>query len=299
MKMAVDLIIEAEGFLSNQELDFQDFLKNTALYFGSYNPFFVLEEAEFGDLGLLFNPQAMGRGIYFDGREMNQGKVHLSFNLPTTAREIEDAFNAVSEIKRQYRNISLKCEGKVITLPDLWAKKDYYTDYSMTTLRRLCETKEYEAAILTLASFPYTLTPDEMDFFALEGNLDDFEALIHQKQADSAVYLCPKIMKKDDTNEIVAFYTMAEDCPCILPVECNCFMSLEHVEIHYGLVRFYIDSQKKVLPGYYDYEKVVDYLLAHGATYFDGDHISVPAYSLADFVLMAKEINAKSAEENS
>lgn len=290
--MAVDVRIKAEGFLCRQELDLQVVLKNCTLHFGSYNPFFVLEEDPFSEAGILYNPTRMGRGIYFDGKKMNQGEVLMSMNIPTTPHEIDDMFAVVTEIKNQYRNISITCENRDISYEEFLGQRDGYIEYSSKSLRGLCETKEYEAAILTLAAFPYTLTPDEMEFFATEGELSDFEELIHQKQTIDANYACPKIMKKDGTDEIVAFYTYTEDSPTITPVECGAFMSLEHVKISYGMVRFYIDSIKKVLPGYYDYNNFIDVMLKRGATYFDGDHILVPGFSLPQLVEIARELES-------
>ncbi len=289
--MAVDIIISADGFLSQKNLDFLTLLKNTALDFGSYNPYFVLEEDNTTLVGLLYNPNRMGRGIYFDGTKMDQGQVIMSINLPTSPQEIDDFMSAVGEIRRQYRDVSLVCQKIAVTYDEFLQSKEQYLEYSMNTLRGFCVTKEYEAAILTLAAFPYTLTPDEMDFFALEGDLSDFEELIHQKQVVNANYACPKIMKKDDTEEIVAFYTFTEDCPTILPVECDSFMSLDKVKIHRGLVRFYIDSIKKVLPGYFDYSNFIDLLHKRKVDYFDGDHLITPAYSLPELVEIAKELD--------
>lgn len=288
--MAVDVKIKAEGFLCNLALDLQALLKNCTLHFGTYNPFFVLEEDNVSEMGLLFNPTRMGRGIYFDGRKMMEGEVRLSINIPTTAHEINDFMALIQEIKEQYRNIVIHYEKKTLSYEEFAQNKPQYLEYSAETLRRLCETKEYESAILTLAAFPYTLTPDEMEFFANEGDLDAFEELIHQKQMVDANYACPKIMKKEDSGEMVAFYTIPEECPIIVPVECASFMSLEHVKINYGLVRFYIDSIKKVLPGYYDYSNYIDVMLKRGATYFDGDHLLVPSFSLPQLVEIAREL---------
>lgn len=288
--VAVDIQINADGFLSQKKLDFLTFLMNTKLEFGTYNPYFVLEEDNTSLVGLLYNPNRMGRGIYFDGSKMEEGQVMMSINLPTTAQEVDDFMSAVGEIRRQYRDVSLVCEKKTVTYGDFLQSREQYLEYSINTLKNLCATKEYEAAILTLAAFPYTLTPDEMDFFALEGDLQDFEELIHQKQVIEANYACPKIMRNESTDQVVAFYTFTEDCATILPLECNGFMSLEKVDIHCGLVRFYIDSIKKVLPGYYDYSNYIDLLHKRDVAYFDGDHLLTPAYSLRELVEIAKEL---------
>lgn len=290
--MAIDIIIEAKGLLAKEELDFPAVLRNSRLKYGSYTAYFVLDTENTGDVGLLYNPSRMGRGIYIDLKEKDQGKVILSFNLPTTETEILDVFRVVGEVKKQYRNIQLTVDSKVMSFEDLVGEKEKYIQYSLSTLRGFCETRQYESAILTTAAFPYTLTPDEMVFFSEKGTLADFEELLHSKQLVEADYACPKIMRKDSTDELVAFYTLVEDNATIMPIECSCFLSLEHVPIAYGLVRFYIHSQERVIDGYLEYDNFVAVLLEHGAEYFDGDHLYIPPYSVDELQELAVEILA-------
>ncbi len=292
--MAVDLVIRAKGFLANDTLDFVAMLKDLRLSYGNYNEFFILEENIGSDQGLLYNPQRMARGIVFNGSQMNQGKVSLSFNLPTSPREIHDFFAIVQEIKKQYRNIELELEGKPCTLEDFMGKVQYYQDCSLSTLRGFCQNKEYEAAILTLASFPYTLSPDEMDYFATEGSLEEFETLLHHKQQVEAQYSCPKIMENSQTGELVAFYTLVEGCPCILPTDYRNFLSPQQQEVSAGYLRFYLDSVKKVMEGYYDYQVFVSVMVDFGAEYFDGDHLYLPGFRLAELKEIALEIRQRS-----
>lgn len=295
--MAVDLIIEATGFLCQKTLDFQSLLKKTRLNFGSYDPYFMLNDLNTGDMGLLYNPQRLGRGIYFDGREMNEGVVKMSFNLPTTPSEIDDLIRLASEIKVQYKNVDLTCDGVTVNIDDFVQNKQHYLDYSLATLQGFCETQSYEAAILTLVRFPYTLTPDEMVYFSKEGTLEEFEELLHGKQMVDIYYATPKIMKKDDTEEIVAFYTVAEDVPGIYPVECSCFLSADMVKVQRGYVRFYIDSTKSVLDGYFDYNNFANLITEWGADYFDGDHFMIPAFSLDEIQEITSSLNKMPVEE--
>lgn len=292
----MDLKIKAKGLLCRETLDFQALLKNCRLHYGGYNPFFVLEEENHGDVGLLYNPHRMARGIYFDGSKKDEGEVTLSFNLPTSPSEIHDVIRVVTEVKLQYRNVELISDGVVLTVEEFIQGKDNYLDYSLSTLRGFCETKSYECAILTLAAYPYTLTPDEMEHYGNDGTLEEFEELLHQKQTVDAQYVCPKIMKKNDTEEVVAFYTLVEDCACIMPVAANCFLNGEQVPIERGLVRFYIDSHKCVLDGHYDYDHFVAVLLEYGAEYFDGDHLYLPAFQLAELEEIASEIQKLSQQ---
>lgn len=294
--MAVDLTIRAKGMLAKEELNFPTLLKNCRLQFGTYSPFFVLEDENPTQVGLLYNPQRMGRGIYFDGSLMDQGEVKLSFNLPTTPTEINDLIRVVTEVKLQYRNVEIISGDITMNVMEFVQLKDKYLDYSLSSLRGFCETRQYESAILTLAAFPYTLTPDEMVFYTEEGTLEDFETLLHEKQMVDALYISPKLMRKESTEELVAFYTVTEDCPVILPIECSCFLSMEQYQVDYGLIRFFIHKEQRVMEGYFEYDNFVAVLLESGAEYFDGDHLYLPAFSIQELEEIAQEIKAMPAK---
>lgn len=288
--MAVDLIIEATGLLCQKELDLQTLLRKTRMNFGSYDPFFMLNDTPPSEVGLLYNPQRLARGIYFDGKEMNEGKVVMSFNLPTTPSEIDDVIRLATEIKVQYRNVDLTCEGVTVNIDDFVQNRDHYLEYSLASLRGFCETRSYDAAILTLVMFPYTLTPDEMVYFSQDGTLEDFETLLHGKQMTETHYATPNIMKNDETEELVAFYTVAEDCPGIYPVSHSCFLSADPVQLTRGYVRFYIASKNTVIDGYYDYDDFANLITEWGADYFDGDHFMIPSFTLDEIQEIANTL---------
>lgn len=46
--------------------------------------FYILEEGAADDTVILYNPKRIGRGIFFDGRKMKEGRVEISYNIPTT-----------------------------------------------------------------------------------------------------------------------------------------------------------------------------------------------------------------------
>lgn len=295
--MAVSISIKATGILCRQELDLPDLLRRCKLNYGSYDPFFVLTEDYPGDVGLLYNPSRLGRGIYFDGTKRNEGEVNLCFNLPTTPSEIDDLVRLATEIKVQYRNVELTHDNITVSIDEFVESVDKYKEYSLATLRGFCETKQYESAIITLVSFPYTLTPDEMEFFSKEGGLEEFEELIHEKQMEKAIYCKPKILTEESTEEVVAFYTLAENCPSILPVEYTCFLSLEQVVVDKGLIRFYLGSESQMMDGYYDYNKFTKVMIEFGATYFDGDHLLLPELGKAEFEEITQAIKELPDEE--
>lgn len=275
--VAIELKISAKGYLCKKKLDFQALLKRCKLNYGSYNSFYVLDEDNGGSVGLLYNPSRLARGIFFDGTLMDEGQVSISFNLPTTLTEINDFIRVATEVKVQYRNVELICDGLETTIEELIENRDNFLDYSLESLRGFCTNKEYEAGIITLASFPYTFSQEEMEYYAKAETLDEFEEMIHQRQTIDAYYASPSLMKKPDSEEVVAFYTLTEDTPSIFPLRPNNFLTMDPVDIGRGLVRFYIHSQAEVIDGAFDFDKFIEEVAPRGAWLFDGDHVYIPS----------------------
>lgn len=275
--MAVELKIVARGHLCKKKLDFQLLLKRCKLNYGSYNAFYVLQENDGGPVGLLYNPNRMARGIYFEGKQMNEGEVSLRFNLPTTLSEINDFIRVATEIKIQYRSVAMTCDGVDMSIEELIENRDSFLEYSLESLKGFCTNEEYEAGTITLASYPYTLSPEEMEYYARSESLDEFEEMIHQRQSVSAYYASPSLMKKPDSKDVVAFYTFTEGIPSIFPLRANYFLTSEEIHVDRGLVRFYVDSQGEVLDGTFDYEAFIEEVAPRGAWLYDGDHVFIPS----------------------
>ncbi len=289
--MAVELKITARGHLCKKKLDFQLLLKHCKLNFGSYNRFYVLEENNGGSVGLLYNPNRLARGIFFDGRKMEEGEVILKFNLPTTRTEINDFIRVATEVKIQYRAVAMLCDGVDTTIEELIENRDNFLEYSLDSLRGFCTNQDYEAGIITLASYPYTFSTEEMDFYAKAESLDEFEEMLHQRQSVHVYYASPSLMKKPDAEEVVAFYTFTEETPSIFPLKAGNFLSAEEIQVDRGLVRFYIDSEGKVLDGIFPYDAFVEEVAPRGAWLYDGDHVYVPPFSKETIYEMAESLS--------
>ena len=59
---------------------------------------------------ILYNPARIGRGIFFDARNVGKGEIIVNYNIPTTATEIQDFVNVVKEVDRQFGKASFHCE---------------------------------------------------------------------------------------------------------------------------------------------------------------------------------------------
>ena len=54
------------------------------------------------------------------------------------------------------------------------------------------------------------------------------------------------------------------------------------------MISFFIFSEKRTLDGIYDYDKFIKYVMEHGATKYDANHILLPEYTKEQILEIAK-----------
>lgn len=287
--MAFTLKIQSKALFGNKAVDFKKLVTNCGLQFGHNNEFYVLEDGAKDNTVVLYNPNRIGRGIYFDGRKMKEGKVEISYNIPTTEAEITDFIIICKELVRQLKKVEMYCveEECKYDIEQLEANKERMIQFSVSKLNEFCANKEYESHIFTLAMWPLVLTEDLVSKFERCTDLCEFEQILHDKQCMDVYYAKPKILRKQ-TGEIGAFYTFTEECESIFPLKADGFINLDGLVINEGYVRYFIFSENRILDDLYDYDKFIQYMLDHGAKYFDKSHIFVPSMTKVQIEEMAK-----------
>lgn len=291
--MAFTLQIKAKGLFGNKKLDMEALLSNCNLRFGSDNEFFVLEEGKTNQgTCILYNPQRIGRGIFFDASKMGDGQYVLSYNIPTTEAEITDFIRVAKEIERQSKHVEMYCveEERSFTVESLMENKERMVQFSLDTLNQFCGNKEYKSYIFTLAMWPLVLTKEQVAYYATCRDLKEFEQLLHDKQNLDVYYAKPTLLHNNNTGKNGAFYTLTEECESIFPIRADGFINMDNVKIDEGFVRFFIYSENRVLDGLFDYDRFVKALLDRGATYFDEEHIRVPSMIKQQILEIAEEI---------
>ncbi len=294
--MAFTLEIKGKSLFGNKNIDFNTLVKNCGLEYGHDNDFYILEEGMENGVAILYNSKRIGRGIFFDGREMANGKVEISYNIPTTKAEIEDFINVVKELERQLKKVEMYCveEERNYTVPQLEENKDRMIEFSRLKLNEFCSNPEYETKIFTLAMWPLVLTKEQEEKFAKCADLDEFEQILHDKQNIDVYYAKPSLYRNSE-GRIGAFYTFTEECESIFPTKADGFFAMEQIKIDDGFIRYYIFSEERVLEGLFDYDKFVEYLIGHGAEYYDASHLLVPSMTkeqieeLAEFSTIISE----------
>lgn len=288
--MAFTLKIKGKSLFGNKNIDFSTLVKSCGLEYGHDNDFYMLEEGMENGIAILYNPKRMGRGIFLDGREMANGKVEISYNIPTTKSEIEDFINVVKELERQLKKVEMYCveEERSYTVPQLEENKDRMIEFSRLKLNEFCGNPEYETKIFTLAMWPLVLTKEQEEKFAKCTDLDEFEQILHDKQNIDVYYAKPRLYQNKD-GRIGAFYTLTEECESIFPTKANGFFSMEQIKIDDGFIQYYIFSENRVLEGLFDYDKFVANLIGQGAEYYDASHLLVPSMTKEQIEELAKK----------
>lgn len=287
--MAFTLKIKKRDSLDNMHISFGELLENCNLSFGHDNDFYILEDGMVERTAILYNPSRIGRGIFFDGRNIDEGIIEISYNIPTTESEIEDFINVARELERQMESVDMYCieEERNYTLEELMDNKERMVLFSQIKLNEFCANKEYESYIFTLAMWPLVLTDEMVEKFEKCTDLQEFEQILHDKQNMDVYYAKPRLLQKQN-GEIGAFYVFTEECESIFPVKADGFINLNQTKVDEGFVQYYIFSEDYMMDGLYSYDKFISYMLEHGATYYDKNHILVPSMNKAQMEELAK-----------
>lgn len=232
------------------------------------------------------------RGIFFDGSKGEEGYYELSYNIPTTEAEITDFARLAGEIERRLGKAEMYCveEERSFTGRELEEWIGNFAAFSRESLNRFCGNKEFASHILTLARWPYTLTEDKVAAWETCTDLSDFEQTLHRLQALDVYYAKPRLLQKNDTKEIGAFYALTEECESIFPVRADGFLNLSELKITEGFVQFVLYSEQRVMEGLFPYERFIEELGRHGVRQFDADHILIPPMTKGELERLAGKL---------
>lgn len=277
--MAFALKIKSKGLFAKKKIDFTTLLNNCKLKYGSANDFYILEENILNnETAILYNPNRIGRGIFYDGSKVAEGIIEISYNIPTTETEINDFINIAIEVNKQFKNAEMYCveEERAYTVKELIDNKERMVKFSLESLNNFCSNKEYKSYILTLAMWPIYLKKEQVELFSVCLDLKEFEQILHDVQCMDVYYAKPRLMQNKE-GKIGAFYTLTEECESIFPVKADILINLNNIKIDDAFISFYIYSENRMRDGIFSYEKFIKYMLDKGANYFDEEHIYIPS----------------------
>ena len=291
--MAFTLQIRQKKLFGKTALDVLSLARACGFHYGSNNDFYILQEDQ-QDRGtaIFYNPEHIGRGIFFDGSRAREGYYEVSYNIPTTRTEIMDFARLVAEIERRLDRAEMYCveEERSFTCRELEQGIEDFAAFSRKSLNQFCGNKEFGSHILTLARWPYTLTEDKVAAWETCTDLSDFERTLHGLQARDVYYAKPRLLQKNDTKEIGAFYALTEECESVFPVRADGFLNLSELKVTEGFVQFVLYSEQRVMEGLFPYERFIEELRRHGIRQFDADHILIPPMTKAELEKLAGKL---------
>ncbi len=130
------------------------------------------------------------------------------------------------------------------------------------------------------------------DFTKLAGEMERRLGRVEIIQALDVYYTKPRLLQKNDTKEIGAFYVLAEECESVFPVCAEGFLNLSKLKITDGFVQFVLYSGNRVLEGMFPYGSFIEEMRKHdGVRQFDADHILIPPMTKAELEELAGELH--------
>ena len=263
--------------------------------YGSNNDFYILQENEQSQgTAVFYNPERIGRGIFFNGGKAREGYYEISYNIPTTKAEIMDFTRLAGEMERRLGRVEMYCveEDRAFSIRELEQGIENFVMFNRKSLNQFCGNKEFGSYILTLARWPYTLTVDKVAAWEACTDLSDFEQTLHDIQALDVYYAKPRFLQKNGTKEIGAFYVLTEECESVFPVRADGFLNLSKLKITEGFVQFVLYSEKRALEGMFPYGSFIEEMRKHdGVRQFDADHILIPPMTKADLEELAGKLH--------
>ena len=131
--MAFTLQIKEKSIFRKKKLDFQKVIEESELRYGSNNDFYVLKDEEINnDTAILYNPDKIGRGIFFNGSRAKENLYEISYNIPTTRAEINDFIRLAEVITKQLGKVEMYCveEERNFTVDELKENFERFVDFS-------------------------------------------------------------------------------------------------------------------------------------------------------------------------
>ena len=294
--MAFTLQIRQKKLFGKTTLDIPSLAQACGFCYGSNNDFYILQENEqVGGTAVFYHPEHIGRGIFFNGSKSREGYYEISYNIPTTRSEITDFARLAGEIERRLGRVEMYSveEERIFTSGELEQGIEDFVAFSRKSLNQFCGNREFRSHILTLARWPYTLTEDKVALWEACTDLSDFERTLHGLQALDVYYAKPRLLQKNDTKEIRAFYALTEECESVFPVRVDGFLNLSELKVTEGFVQFVLYSEQRVLEGMFPYEQFVEELRGYDVRQFDGDHILIPPMTKAELEDLAGKLRGK------
>lgn len=199
-----------------KNFDLKGFIKKHNLFYGSYNAYYVLRENMIDKQTIVFDRNAIGRGIEISSENKN---VTFKLALPATKEDISLLYELVQSVCKDF-NLSyfFKKNNKVdfSGISECIKEDEEASEKTLDEMEKKIYLTRDENIVLFSALHPITFGEKEID--EVDGSLEKFGALLHKLQNQRLYYAAPTVYQKKNGQMIIAFH-LDEEMLTVLPVE--------------------------------------------------------------------------------
>ncbi len=213
--MAITIEIKQKAIFK-KNFDLKGFIKKHNLFYGSYNAYYVLRENMIDKQTIVFDRNAIGRGIEISSENKN---VTFKLALPATKEDISLLYELVQSVCKDFKlSYFFKKNNKVdfSGISECIKEDEEASEKTLDEMEKKIYLTRDENIVLFSALHPITFGEKEID--EVEGSLEKFGALLHKLQNQRLYYAAPTVYQKKNGQMIIAFH-LDEEMLTVLPVE--------------------------------------------------------------------------------
>ena len=199
-------------------LSLQDIADLSGLAYGKLNSQMVLEKGKLGDLVVLYDPEAIGRGFE---AELKDDEILLNIPLPATGHEIQIFYQLADTLCKTCGQDSFIRENERISIHDQQTINMHILEDIQTCSDAIMKMDDeiqdgqHHVFYIFAALNPIELGKEE--FNKMGRSLEGYANVLHTMQKDRYYYSHPHYYKRDD-NSIYALYFIGINLDTVIPV---------------------------------------------------------------------------------
>lgn len=215
--MALEINLKQKG-LFKKELTLNDITAGFYRY-GVTDEYYRLDEGSTDGQNIIFyNPQHIGRGVEIDWKEGIKEEINLRLPLPATDYDIEMTYDIVRRIADKWHLKDFAQDGEPHTLDDIEGDIAYQKEFSLKRLADFGDKGDrYSQLTIFAVMWPVEMTASQLSRFGHSGSGQGFATFLHNCQCRDLFYAVPRLYRMNDSDSIVAIWTITATVDSIIP----------------------------------------------------------------------------------
>ncbi|MFV0396254.1 MAG: DUF4299 family protein [Coprobacillaceae bacterium] len=266
--MSVDVTIKQKGMFK-KALSMQDFLGNTFKY-GVLRANIIDFDKRDEEGFILYNPNAIARGIYVTYAEGNKSTVSLSLSLFTSDREVDEFYDLIIHLCDIWKTNVFEQDGTQYRISDIKEQRINIKNTCLSSLEEFLT--KYQGYMIFGAYNPISIDQEVADMLLEKKDLKVLGEYLHTLQKQDVYYARPSFYQGE--KGIFGIYTLTEDCDSVFPIEPMIPFGMKDpqtggkLEVNHWYLGVYSISEEKIL-GQIDYFKFVEYVKLEEQSKYD------------------------------